>query len=246
MKTITFKSRTVEVANGRPPFAIAYHRPEGATNAVLLLPAIAGIDDYILQRASDLVGEGYAVAVLDYYRGTGHSPDLSTVEKIGAAVDALPDAEVVLDIELAMAWLGQQEFATEKTALLGFCIGGAFAIQACATTGKPACAISYYGQLRNPKKPIDPITLAPELNAPLLLHIGERDRLITNTDVNQFRDAAQRSPAPIEVHTYPGAPHAFDEWHRPAVFRPIASSEAWQRTLTFLEWHLTHHQRKHA
>lgn len=246
METKSFEYKKLEVADSSQPYGFAVHRPEGATRAILLLPAIAGINDYILQRASDLVTEGYAVAVLDYYRGSGHRPDLSTPEKIGAAVDALQDGEVTRDIDLAMSWLDLQGFPAKQCALLGFCIGGAFAIQACTGDMSPACVVGYYGQLRNQRKPTDPISSASDLNAPLLLHVGDRDRLIPSGDVLRFQEASQQAPVPIEVHVYPGAPHAFDESHRPAVFRPVASAEAWQRTLTFLNWHLTHTQRRHA
>lgn len=244
MQTIPLEHRTLHAPDGSGPFALALMRPEQATRAVLLLPAIAGIDGYIAERAAHLAAEGYAVAVLDYYRGSGHKPDLSTPERIGAAVAALDDAGVMRDMALAFDWLATQGFGAGETAMLGFCIGGAFAILASAAQARAACAVAYYGQLRSPAKPIDPIAIAARIGAPLLAHIGERDRLIAAKDVAEFSQATRDAAAPVEVHTYPGAPHAFDEWHRPAVFRPVASAEAWQRTLTFLHWHLTHTTRR--
>jgi dienelactone hydrolase len=42
----------------------------------------------------------------------------------------------------------------------------------------------------------------------------------------------------LDYFAHNGAPHAFDEDFRPAVYRPVASKLAWERTMTFLDWHL--------
>lgn len=238
MDRMQLEHRTLDAAGGAPPFALAVLRPKAASSAILLLPAIAGIDSYIAQRAAHLTAEGYAVAVLDYYRGSGHRPDLSTPQRIDEAVAALDDHGVMRDIGLALQWLRREGFGAASIAMVGVCIGGAFALLASAEDVPAACAVAYYGQLRSPGKPLDPIAAAPRIRMPALVHVGERDRLIAAADVADFRTAARDSAAAIEVHTYPGAPHAFDEWHRSAVFRPVASAEAWQRTLVFLHWHL--------
>jgi len=234
MAGMDLEHRKLQAPDGGAPFVLALQPQPAATKAVLLLPAIAGVDGYIAQRAAHLAGQGYFVAVLDYYRGSGHRPDLSTPERIGAAVAALDDREVMRDIGLAIQWLASEGFDVASTGLVGFCIGGAFAVLA---SGDAACAVAYYGQLRNTGKATDPLSAAPNLANPLLVHVGERDRLISAQDIAEFKAATCDSAAAVEVHTYPGAPHAFDEWHRPAVFRPIASEEAWRRTLTFLNHH---------
>ena len=231
---------TLDDGSGKP-FTVAVGGV-GFRQSVLLLPAIAGIDDYITHRAGHLIAHGYQVAVLDYYGPSGKRPDLSTPERIGAAVAELDDREVILNIRRAQSWLTGPAIASERVGLLGFCIGASYAIQAAADSNAPACAVAYYGQLRNSvpseKKPVEAMDAAGRLRAPLLGHFGDMDRLISVQDINELAGRLRAAQCAAEVHVYPGAPHAFDEWHRPAVFRPIASADAWRRSLLFLDWHL--------
>jgi len=208
--------------------------------AVLLLPAIAGINPYIASRAETLAGQGYNVLALDYFWREGQAPDISTPEKIGAAVAALDDRQVAADIDAALDWLSAQGIAASRVATLGFCIGGTYSILAAARASL-GCAIDYYGQLQLPEsasKPVSPTRVAATLRCPLLCHYGDWDRLVSAKDIAGFVQNLREGQRPYELLTFQGAPHAFDEFHRPQVFRPVASHQAWQASLRFLDWHL--------
>jgi dienelactone hydrolase len=227
--------------DGRP-FVIHAALPAGASSAVVMLPAIAGVNDYVAARARQLAHAGHAVVAIDYFgRGEG-APDLTTPERIDAAVAALDDAQVLRDVRQAVAWIESRGVPRERVGALGFCIGGTYAVLSAAAPGLVACSAAYYGQLRyrqrTERKPMDPMSVAPELCAPLLGHFGDMDRLIGAHDIADFAARLREAQRHHEIRTYAGAPHAFDEWHRPAAFRPVASAEAWHRTLTFLDWHL--------
>lgn len=225
-------------------FSIQVLRPtdEPATHAVVLLPAIAGVNAYVEDRAAQLRDAGYLVAVIDYFSRKDARPDLSTPERINAAVAAIDDRLVLQDVAQSMVWLTEQGVAREHVGVLGFCIGGSYAALAASLPRAPACAVTYYGQLRYPQrsaqKPIDPMEAAAQFRAPFLGHFGDIDRLIDAQEIADFAAQLRSTQRHYEVCLYGGAPHAFDEWFRPAVFRPVASAEAWNRTLTFLDWHL--------
>lgn len=225
-------------------FTVHVHQPAhgDATHAVVLLPAIAGVNPYVASRAAQLGSAGYLVVVLDYFSRAASLPDLSTPERIDAAVAAIEDRRVLTDIRHVFDWLGQRGIDRQHAGILGFCIGGSYAVLAASEAQGPACAIAYYGQLRNARptatKPLDPIGVAARLQAPLLGHFGEMDRLISSRDLADFSAQLRETQRHHEIHAYAGAPHAFDEWFRPAVFRPVASAEAWRRSLVFLDWHL--------
>ncbi|MGP1255804.1 MAG: dienelactone hydrolase family protein [Kiloniellales bacterium] len=210
--------------------------------AVLLLPAIAGVNRYVMRVAERLASRGYAVVVLDYFFREGQAPDVSTPERIGAAVRALPDPRVLSDIDAAVAQLRRDpRVAPERIATLGFCIGGMYAyLAACELDGLSA-SVNYYGTVRygeiSRDKPASPLERVGELKAPLLCHFGTADRLISSADVDAFEESLRSSQKTFEICTYRGAPHAFDEDFRPA-FRPVAAAEAWRRTLTFLDWYV--------
>lgn len=211
-------------------------------HALVLLPAIAGVNDYIAGIARQYSDVGYLVAVVDYFSRVDAAPDLSTPEHIGAAVASIDDRQVLADIESTLVWLRMRGIARERVGVLGYCIGGTYAVLAAAHPGGPACAAAYYGQLRYRQttelKPLDPISVAPRLHAPLLAHFGQMDRLIDAQEIADFGASLRSAQRHHEIYTYAGAPHAFDEWFRPAVFRPCASREARERTVTFFDWHL--------
>ncbi|TAL79619.1 MAG: hypothetical protein EPN76_01850 [Burkholderiaceae bacterium] len=230
--------------NASEKFSVYARQPDHgtATHAVVLLPAIAGVNEYIAGRAEQLGRAGYLVAVIDYFSRAQAKPDLSTPERINAAVADIDDRRVLTDISHTLNWLGELGIDRAHIGILGLCIGGSFAVLAASSADSPACAITYYGQLRNlhpsPSKPRDPIDVAAELKVPLLGHFGDMDRLISTQDIANFSTQLRSTQRHHEIYTYSGAPHAFDEWFRPAIFRPIASSEAWNRSLAFLDWHL--------
>jgi carboxymethylenebutenolidase len=213
-----------------------------AAAAVVLLPAIAGLNQYVADRAGDLSGCGYTVVVVDYFSRGEPAPDLSSPDRIDAAVAALDDRRVLGDIASSLHWLAGQGIPRERVGVLGLCVGGSYALLAAGQTEGPACAVAYYGQLRYPqrtaRRPVDPMEAAADLRVPVLGHFGEMDRLISAQEVGDFGARLRAAQRHHELWTYAGAPHAFDEWFRPAVFRPAASAEAWRRTLVFLDWHL--------
>jgi dienelactone hydrolase len=220
------------------------HKPAGkmGAHAVVLLPAIAGINPYVQEIACQLGAAGYSVVVIDYFSHRTSIPDLSTPERIGAAVAALDDRVVLEEVDCVMQWLDSHGIANDRIGILGLCIGGTYAVLAGERERAPGCAVAYYGQLeyeaQTAFKPRDPMTAARHMRTPLLGHFGDMDRLISPEQVASFSKLLAISGKAHEVRIYQGAPHAFDEWFRPQVYRPVASAEAWRRTLIFLDWHL--------
>jgi carboxymethylenebutenolidase len=206
--------------------------------AVVLLPAIAGINDYIERVATRLVREGYVVLTVDYFSRDGGPPDLSTPEKIMAAVSSLPDEQVAADVHAAVDHLARERDVS-RIGVLGFCIGGSLAILTASQLEGLGCAVAFYGVLRygelTKNKPLSPLDAAEQLGVPLLGHWGDADHLVPEDDVAELRKRLSGKPA--EIRIYPGAGHAFHEDHRD-VYRPVAAAEAWQRSLRYFDWYL--------
>lgn len=218
-------------------------RPDTADRvpAVVLTTAIAGVNDYVLDVAGRLADEGYATLVLDYYaRDNGNPPDLSSPEKVMAAVAALADPQVVADLSEGVDWLRDQDFTNGRVASVGFCIGGSYSLLAAAHVPDLACAVTFYGMLRYPEtsanKPEAPLDAAARANCPVLAHYGKEDHLVPVSDAQDLSEQLRGRPA--EVHQYPGAGHAFHEDFRREVYRPVAAVTAWARTLVYLDWYL--------
>lgn len=219
-----------------------------AAPAIILLPAIAGCNPYIDSMAARLAANGYRVAIHDYYQREGANPDVSTPQKIGAAVAALPDRRTLDEIAALTAALKiDPRVKNKKVATFGLCIGGMYAYLAATEIEELCCAVDYYGLIRyvtaSENKPVSPIDRAANLKAPLLCHFGDYDRLISSQDRIDFAAALQAAAVPYEMFIYHGAPHAFDEDFRLQVFRPAAAADAWRRSLDFLAWHMSSERR---
>lgn len=208
---------------------------------IVLFPAIAGVNDYIRLRARQLGEAGFAVEVVDYYDGSA-PPDLSSPGKIQAAVAALSDPDVLATAHAACERLRTRaDVNGPRTGTLGFCIGGTYAMLAGSSFDGVDAVANYYGTIRyehrTQSKPVSPLDSIAALQAPMIAHYGTADRFVPASDLQTLEEALQTAGKPYELFRYGGAPHAFDEDFRPA-YRPVAAREAWQRTLTFLDWYL--------
>lgn len=223
------------------PAGSVFRRTESQDRApaVIVLPAIAGLNNYMTNVCNSLAGQGYASLLIDYHARTG-APDLSDRTKIMAAVASLPDREILAGIAANIEFLqAQPEIDPKRIAVLGFCIGGSYAILAASQFKEFRCAISFYGTIKyaatSDLKPLSPFDAAQKLACPFLGHYGEVDALIPLHDVEALKNQFKHKPA--EIYTYPGAGHAFHEDFRPEVYRPIAAKEAWGRSIEYLQWY---------
>src|SRR5690606_29568704 len=117
-----------------------------ASPAVILLPAVAGLNPYCTEIANSLSKQGYVSLAIDYYARSGGAPDLSSREQAVAAVARLSDTEVLSDVQAAAHYLQAQPFVnSSKLAVLGFCVGGTYSLLAAAQLNMLKCAVSFYG-----------------------------------------------------------------------------------------------------
>ena len=240
-------STTVRFDGAGEPTGGLLARPtgDGPFGAVILFSAIAGLNDYISRVAQRIADRGHACLALDYYAREGSPPDLGDMAKIMAAVAALPDPRVLADAEAALGYLADQpDIDADRIATLGFCIGGSYSLMAASRLTGLRCAISFYGQLRyqelSDNKPVSPLDTLHDVICPILGHFGEADHLVPVEHVLELQKQLQGRPA--EIYLYPGAGHAFHEEFRPAVYRPVAATTAWERTTTYLDWYLREYQ----
>jgi carboxymethylenebutenolidase len=147
------------------------------------------------------------------------------LETIQEAVDRLAADEAV---------------ARRKIAVIGFCMGGQYALlAACACRGLSAC-VPFYGMLRyaeglDPsRKPRSPLEALADLRCPVLGLYGEEDPIIPVADVRELEERLAKSRQGGEVRLYAGAGHAFMNDTRPEMYRPTAAADAWPRSVAFL------------
>lgn len=115
--------------------------------------------------------------------------------------------------------------------LIGFCMGGAFAMKA-RPGGRFDRIVSFYGMIHpawaGPQQadPLARVSAVPEV--PLLALLGENDELVPRADVEEL----ERTTA--TVVRYAGAGHAFAHDPNSELHQPDATADAWGRATDFV------------
>jgi len=229
--------RTADLAEG-----FVAEPGEGPHPGVVVIPDVWGLSDHTRDIAGRLAREGFAALALDVYRKTGR-PSLADPAAAMKWIAELPDPLVLETVQEGIDALARRH-AGRKVGLIGFCMGGQYAwLAACACRGLSAVA-PFYGMLRYApgldakKKPRAPLDAVAQLGCPALGLYGQEDALIPNADVDELEARLARQRQPYEIVRYAGAGHAFLNDTRPAMYRPAAATDAWQRLLPFLRTHL--------
>lgn len=203
--------------------------PSGTGPGILLLQEIFGISSYVERRAQDLADLGYVVLAPEIFWRLGVSRVADGPDMLDEAVGLLQRCDwdaAVADAVAALATLRGRDEVTGPSGVVGFCFGGGLAFNVAAVSD-PGCLVSYYGSAL-PQL----LGLAPQVTAPSLHHFGTADSYIPADQVATIRAAVERDG--VELHTYDGAEHAFDNPVLESMHSPEASRLAWERTTAFL------------
>ena len=92
--------------------------------------------------------------------------------------------------------------------------------------------VIYYGQVTDDEAKLEP------MNVPILGIFGAKDKGIPVASVRRFEHALKNLSKDYEIEVYPGVGHAFAN---PSGnnYNAEAADKAWQRTVAFLNRHLT-------
>ncbi len=219
--------------------ALAEASGGGAAPGVVLIPDVWGLYDHYHDLASRLAAEGFTVLAVDLYRRIGGKPPIETPAEAMTWIDGLDDREILADLQAAVDFLAARE-DVGRVGVIGFCMGGQYALlAACTCSGLSACA-PFYGMVRyreglDPeRKPRQPLDALADLSCPVLGFYGEEDAIIPTSDVEALRAGIATSGREGEIRLYPDAGHAFMNDARPAMYREEAARDAWPRLVDFL------------
>ncbi len=218
--------------------------PDAAPHpGVVVIPDVWGLADHTRDVARRLAAEGFAALALDLYRKTGKG-EFAEPAAAMQWIAELSDPLVLETIQDGVDALAGGAARGRGIGVVGFCMGGQYALlAACACRGLTAAA-PFYGMVRyaaglDPaKKPRQPLDAIAELSCPLLGFYGMADAIIPNADVEALRERLAASGKPAEIVHYLGAGHAFFNDTRPALYRPEQAADAWRRLIPFLRQRL--------
>jgi len=231
-----------ESAGAMIPAYLVLPDGKGPFSAVIVVHEIWGLVEHIKDVARRLAGQGYAAIAPDLYTREGGPPTSGDLQVFRKFLGEIPDRQIVGDLEAAFHYLqGRPDIRKEKIGIIGFCMGGFYALFASAQIPGLRAAVDFYGRLVYPelteKKPLSPLDRAKNIRCPIQFHFGEADPSIPLDQVSRLKEILGTHGKTFELYTYPDAPHAFFNDTRDS-YRPAAAQLAWQRTLAFFAKHL--------
>jgi len=115
-----------------------------------------------------------------------------------------------------------------RVGVLGFCMGGHFALVAGARNRRVGAVVDFYGLF--PQPPLDVLGL----EAPLLAIFAEHDEFIAADAIERLERDLRAGGKRASVLVQPGVHHGFMNETRPDRFDAAAAAEGWDRLLAFL------------
>ena len=218
-------------ADGRTISAYLAVPKQGRGAGVLVLHAWWGLTEPFRQVCDRLAEAGFVALAPDLY----HGKTTANIEEAEALVKALDDEQASGDIAGAVQIL-RQHHATQladgrgKFAVIGFSLGGAFALNLSIDLAQEiAAVVTFYASYSG----LD----YSSAQAAYLCHFAADDPFEPTEAVAEMEQALQAAGRPVTTYTYPGTTHWFFEENRPE-YDAQAARLAWERTIQFLREHL--------
>ncbi len=210
----------------------------GPWPAVVVVHEAFGIEVEMRKQVAHLASLGYLAVMPDLYSDGGARRCLvATMKAMRSGT-----GRAYVDIEAARQWILARSDALGTVGVIGFCMGGGFALMT-ASSGFDAAA-SNYGML--PSDPDDTLMTA----CPVIGSYGGKDSILKGATAT-LEKTLTRHGIVHDLKEYPNAGHAFmnEAAAGPVWFRPLArvmgmgpdpdaATDAWARIDSFLREHL--------
>lgn len=228
----------VSIPTGTGPIPAYRAQPQGGKNLplVLVVQEIFGVHEHIKDVCRRFAKLGYCAIAVELFARQGNVAN-ATMEQIRPIVSAVPDAQVMSDLDAAVAFAkASGSVDTSKLAITGFCWGGRITWLYAAHNPAVKAGIAWYGRVVGDKtalQPAHPIDVADKIKAPVLGLYGGADQGIPVASLDQLK-AALGAGTKSDFVVYPDAPHAFHADYRPS-YREAAAKDGWTRLLAWLK-----------
>jgi carboxymethylenebutenolidase len=225
------QSSTVSVlrAKGKGMMESFFVRPEGAEAlpGLLVIHEIFGLNDNIRAIATRFAEQGYAALAVDLF--SNRNRVICMMQLIHGMMIRPLDNVMLSDLQSAFAFLQHQPGVDAKRiGVVGFCMGGGYALQLAVTASGMKAASVFYGAV---PKPLE----AFAQSCPIVGNYPEKD--FTAEGARQLDAVLEKNNIPHDIKFYENTQHSFFRQQR-TPFEVEASKDAWQRMLFFFSEHL--------
>lgn len=220
----------------------AYEKPkETKRPCVLIGHALMGQGDFVREIAEKFAHLGYVGFALDMYSDGKCTEDRE--EAKGWMAELVEDPMRIRNrIQAAISCVKKMPSVDpDKIAIIGYCLGGACAIESVRANLPLKGAVSIHGVLGNPSKlPTKEYPMAETIESSLLILHGHDDPFVSSEDIKKFQDTMTEKKVDWQMISYSNTQHAFtnSKVNMPEiglVYNEKTANRSWSHTLTFLK-----------
>jgi carboxymethylenebutenolidase len=215
--------KSVQLPSGTNGY-LALPTGTGQHPAVIVVHEWWGLNDRTRDDTDRLAYRGYVALAVDLYRGkVTISPDVAHELMRG-----LPEDRALGDLEGAFAWLSTRpDVDPSKIGVVGWCMGGGYALNLAVDQPKLRAAVINYGRLvTSPDK-------VAKIKAAFLGNFAGQDQGIQPADVQAFQKQLQQTDSDVDIKIYPDDGHAFMNPGNLKGYDEVAAKDAWTRIEAF-------------
>ncbi len=198
---------------------------------VLVVQEIFGVHEHIKDVCRRFAKLGHLAIAVELYQRQG---DVSKVamKDIFPIVGKVPDAQVMSDLDAAVAWAGKNKGNIKKLGITGFCWGGRIVWLYAAHNPNVKAGVAWYGRLvpgqPSPLQPKHPIDFAATLKVPVLGLYAGKDSGIPLDSIEKMKAELAKGKSKSEFVIYPAATHGFHADYRPS-YKKDDAQDGWKR-----------------